>query len=301
MSSEGLRNHPDEDSTMKLYDLRTAQEDGTLHFVGSTYSHENDAVYDGLSRPGMRLVTFSPILKHKIFPLPQILELLLDMGTWGMGTAVEIEFAVNMSVPRGERKEFGVLQMRPLVVSRDIEEMNLEDIDQDRIFCRSSQVLGNGTIDNICDIITVNKETFDRSKTKAVAEEVSYFNKKLTAEGRPYLLIGLGRWGTLDPWLGIPITWSQISGARTIIEAEMQDISVQPSQGSHFFQNITSFMIGYFTVNTAKNDGYLDWEWIDKLQAEEEKKYIRHIKFDNPLNIKMSSRKKTGIILKPEA
>ncbi|MBI3189312.1 MAG: histidine kinase, partial [Ignavibacteriales bacterium] len=213
------------DTLTKTFNLDVAEQDGTLSFVGSTYSHENDRVYEGIARQGMRLVTFAPILKSKLLPLPEILELLLDMGTWGMGTPVEMEFAVNMNVSQGKPKEFGVLQMRPLVVSREFEELNLDSIDQSTLICQSSQVLGNGKISNIYDVIVVDFDKYERAKSQDVAREVGQFNGKLVSEGKSYLLIGVGRWGTLDPWLGIPVRWDQISGAKAIVESGFKDFA----------------------------------------------------------------------------
>jgi len=289
-----------EDLLLQKNDIETAEQDGSLTFVGSTYVPENDAIYDGLGRIGPRVVTFGPILRQRMFPLPQILDLLLDMGTWGMGTPVEIEFAVNMSVPRGKNKEFGLLQMRPLVISHELEELSIEDDQEDSILCYSEQVLGHGRIEDIYDMVVVDYNKFDRSKTQTISEEVSYFNSMLINQEKPYLLIGLGRWGTLDPWLGIPVNWEQIAGAKAIIEANFKEISVTPSQGSHFFQNITSFMIGYFTVNQHKGHGKVDWDWIEKQKRFEEKEYTYHIKFEKPLKIRMNGHEHKGIIHKPE-
>ncbi len=288
------------DTLIKTFALGAAEHDGTLAHVGSVYSDENNAVYDGISRAGMRLVTFAPILKAKLLPLPEILELLLDMGSWGIGTPVEIEFAVNISSPGEKPTAFGVLQMRPLVISREFEELSLEKITSDKMICESHQVLGNGVIENIYDIVAVDIQRFDRSKSREVAKEVGEFNSKLLSENRPYLLIGVGRWGTLDSWLGIPVRWDQISGAKAIVETAFKDISVAPSQGSHFFQNLTAFMIGYFTVNSLNDVGFFDWEWLSQQQAVEEKTYIRHFRFERPVIIKMNGHKNTGIILKPE-
>ncbi|MCX6164629.1 MAG: histidine kinase, partial [Ignavibacteriae bacterium] len=284
---------------IKKYDMKTAEEDETLNYVGSTYSAENDTIYDGISRKGIRLVTFSPILKNKIFPLPQILEILLDLGSWGMGTAVEIEFAVNLSITPGEKKHFGVLQMRPLVISRDSEELNIDEISKEKILCKSNEVLGNGVIKDIKDIIYVDFHKFDRALSREVAMEVNQFNSKMLADNKPYLLIGVGRWGTLDPWLGIPVTWSQICGAKVIVEAGMKDMIVEPSQGSHFFQNLTSFSIGYFTVNTTNKESLLDWEWLIRKQAVEEKIFVKHITLKKPLTIKMNAHENIGVIIKP--
>jgi CheY-like chemotaxis protein len=289
-----------QDVLLKKFGLEIAEKDGTLAYVGSTYSPENDAVYDGLSRSGTRVVTFAPVLRNKIFPLPQIVELLLDMGSWGMGTPVELEFAVSMSTSKDRLREFGLLQIRPLVLSREVEELSVEDIAPEKLVCQSQQVLGNGVIRDIHDVVVVDIHRFDRSKSREVAKEVSQFNEQLISENRPYLLVGIGRWGTLDPWLGIPIKWDQISGARAIVEAGFRDVDVAPSQGSHFFQNITSFMVGYFTVNSKMKQGFVDWDWLLRQVPLEEKQYTRHIRLENPVVVKMNGHQNKGIILKPE-
>jgi CheY-like chemotaxis protein len=284
---------------VRTYDLGVAEADQTLFYVGSTYSVENDSVYDGISRTGSRVVTFAPILKHKIFPLPEILELMLEMGTWGMGTHVEIEFAVNMNVPPGKRKEFSLLQIRPLVLSLELEELDVENVQQEALIAESQQVLGNGVIKDVRDIVVVDIHRFDRAKSREVADEVSALNSKLLAQKHPYLLIGVGRWGSLDHWLGIPVTWDQISGASVIVESGFSDFNVTPSQGSHFFQNITSFRVGYFTVNSFTHLGFIDWDYLNQCRAEEELKFVRHLHFDRPLTIKINGYKNKGIILKP--
>ncbi len=280
------------------YDLSVAEKDGTLNYVGSTYSPENDAIYDGISRPGFRLVTFAPILKHNIFPLPKILQMLFSYGTWGMGTQIEIEFAVNLSVPQGKRIEFAMLQMRPMVMTRESAYIEFSDADADEILCISDKVLGDGIIDNIYDIILVDKEKYDRGRSKDVAAEITQLNSKLLKEQKPYILIGVGRWGSLDPWLGIPVTWEQISGAAVIVESSFKDFNVEPSQGSHFFHNITSFRIGYFTVNDSNKENNVDWEWLSKQKAVEELEFTRHLRFEKPLLIKISGQKNKGVIYK---
>jgi CheY-like chemotaxis protein len=291
--------HLTPDKFVEKYDMSKAEEDQTLYYVGSTYSSEDDTVYDGISRSGKRVVTFSPILKHKIYPLPEILEVMLQMGTWGMGTQVEIEFAANMDIPPAKPKEFAMLQIRPMVLSRELEELVVDGVDRSDIICQSTMVLGNGVTKNIHDLVVVDIEKFDRSKSQATAYEVSQINTKLVAQKRPYILIGVGRWGSLDPWLGIPVTWDQIAGACTIVEACFQDINVSPSQGSHFFQNITSFRIGYFTVNAFINLGSIDWAWLRQQKASEELQFTRHLCFETPMTVKINGHKNKGIILKP--
>lgn len=288
------------DTLVETFNLSVAEKDHTLNYVGATYSDDNDMIYDGLSRQGARLVTFGPILKNKIFPLAPILELLLDMGTWGMGTPVEIEFAVNMSAVKGSKKEFGVLQMRPLVVSHEMDHLDIENNNKEKLICDSHQVLGNGILQDIFDVVLVDYHTFNRAKSREVAAEVAAFNSFLIDEKRPYLLIGVGRWGSLDPWLGIPVTWEQIAGARAIVETSFKDMSVEPSQGSHFFQNITSFMIGYFTVNNFSDKGFVDWDWLLSQSPIITKEFTRLVRFQKPIIIKMNGHKNRGIIMKPE-
>ena len=284
---------------VERYSLAKAEEDGTLFYVGSTYSAENESVYDGVSRPGQRIVTFAPILKHRIFPLAEILDLILDMGTWGMGTQVEVEFAVNMNVAAGKPKEFALLQIRPLVLNLEMEELDVDKVGQEDLICQSQQVLGNGVIRDIHDLVYVDIERFERGSSKDVAREVSLLNTRLVEQKRPYILIGVGRWGSLDHWLGIPVTWDQIAGACVIVESGFKDFNVTPSQGSHFFQNITSFRVGYFTVSWVGHMGFIDWDWLKQQQAVEELQFTRHLRFEEPIVAKINGRKNVGIIMKP--
>ncbi|MEE9450184.1 MAG: PEP/pyruvate-binding domain-containing protein [Ignavibacteriaceae bacterium] len=288
------------DKLVKNFGLEIAEADGTLNYVGSTYIPDNDAIYDGLSREGIRIVTFGPILRNKMFPLSNILELLLEMGNWGMGTAIEMEFAVKMSTVPGRKKEFGLLQIRPLVVSHDFEDLKIEQVKKEKLICQSSRVLGNGIINDVYDAIVVDYHLFERAKSREVAAEVASFNTQLIKEKKPYLLVGVGRWGSLDQWLGIPVNWAQIAGAKVIVETSFKDLAVEPSQGSHFFQNITSFMIGYFTVSSLKGDDFVDWDWLLKQETVESKTFTKHIRFKHPVIIKMNGHENKGIIIKPE-
>jgi CheY-like chemotaxis protein len=289
------------DMLVQQHELDVAEKDETLQSVGSTYLPENDAIYSGLSRNGMRVVTFAPILQNNLVPLAEIVELLLDMGVWGMGTPVEIEFAVNLHTSKQKVMEFALLQMRPLVIHRETEELSIEDIDPSSLLCKSTQVLGHGLVEGIYDIVAVDYQLFNRAASREVAAEIAAFNGQLIRENRPYLLIGIGRWGSLDPWLGIPVTWEQIAGARAIIETGFKDMSVTPSQGSHFFQNITSFMIGYFTVDESQQHGFLNWDWLLNQSPLEKKKYTKLFRFDKPLIVKINGHQNKGVILKPEA
>jgi len=281
------------------YGLDVAEADGTLHAVASTYSPENEAVYDGLSRAGPRVVTFAPMLKHGLFPIASILDVLVRAGEDALGNPVEIEFAVRL--PRGEEPaEFGFLQIRPLTLARDHQDLAITNLVPSQLVCHSTKVLGNGRIENLCDIVVVDSHRFERSRSPQVAHAVAHFNATLSTENRPYLLIGVGRWGSNDPWLGIPVEWDEISGARVIVEAGFRDFRVTPSQGSHFFQNLTAFQVGYFTVNPDAGEGSLDWQWLAEQPAVDERECVRHLQLSQPLKIVMNSRTSQGVIFKPE-
>lgn len=288
-----------EDFLITRYNIADAMKDGTLNLTGSTYSIDNNILYDGVDKDGPKLFTMSSILKYKIFPLPEILELLLDMGNWGTGAPVEIEFAVNLTVQNEKPKEFALLQMRPLVVSNEIEELELDSFDKNSLMIKSEQVLGHGVIKDIRDIVCVDLNKFDRKNTREVAHEIAQYNAILLKSKIPYLLIGVGRWGTLDPWLGIPVTWEQINGARAIVESNFTDFNVTPSQGSHFFQNLTSFKVGYFTINEMDEQGFIDWAWINEQNIFDNKEFTKHIRLDKSLLIKINGHKSKGIIIKP--
>jgi len=279
------------------YGLDAAEADGTLYAVGSTYSPESHAIYDGLSRQGVRLVTFSPVLKHGIFPLAEILSLLLDIARRGMSRPAEIEFAVRLGhgdVPH----DFGFLQMRPLGITTGFDDQHLDTIAPERLICSSPLVLGNGTVE-LSDLVMVDFERFERAKSREVGQEIARYNTELVTQERPYLLIGVGRWGSADPWLGIPVTWEQIGGARVIVESGFRDFRVTPSQGSHFFQNLTSFQVGYFTVNADVGEGFVRWDWLAARPAVSERGCVRYLRFEEPLVVRMDGRRNQGVIFKP--
>jgi hypothetical protein len=288
-----------EQADLRRFGLQAAEEDGTLAALGSTYSPDNDVVYDGISRPGVRIVSFASILKHRVFPLAELLRELLEIGSEGTSSPVEIEFAANLAGTAGEPAEFGFLQMRPLARSGEREELEIGHVLASQVVCRSASVLGNGRISNVCDVVVVDYHRFDRLRSSEVALQVARFDGRLQKEGRPYLLVGVGRWGSADPNLGIPVSWNQISGARVIVEAGFRDFKVTPSQGSHFFQNLTSCNVGYFTVNPEAGDGFVDWEWLASQPQRERTEFVSHIRLAEPLEIKMSGKSGEGVILKP--
>lgn len=281
--------------------LDVADRDGVLGMLASTYSPENHTIYDGTSRKGPRVVTLAPILKHGMFPLPEVLDILLRFGKRGMSTPVEIEFAVELSQEQGLRSDFCILQMRPIVVSHEWEDLAIDVPDESQVLCRSSMVMGNGIETDIHDIVFVDIERFDRAASRETAIEIAQFNSELSGRGAPYVLLGVGRWGSADPWLGIPVTWDQISGARVMVETGFKDIKVTPSQGTHFFQNLISFRVGYFTIDGLTSNGFIDWKWLAKQKPVRQKKYTCHVHFDEPLTVHMDGRSNEGVILKPGA
>jgi hypothetical protein len=243
----------------------------------------------------VRLVSFAQMLKHGTFPLAELLARLLRLGTWGIRGPVEIEFAANLSVPPGLPAELGVLQIRPLALNHEAEELETGEIDPTRVVCRSPRVLGHGRV-LLHDVVLVDPETFDRARSGEAAHDLARVNARL--DGAPYLLVGGGRWGSTDPWLGIPVTWEQVSSARVIVEAGLRDVSVQPSQGTHFFHNLTSFNVGYFTVNPEAGEGCLDWHFLLSQEAALVLGAVRHVHLAHPLTVLMDGRRGQGVILR---
>jgi len=287
----------------RSYPLENAEGDGPLAYLGSTYLPQDNRIVDGISRDGIRLVSFAQVLKHELYPLARILQELLQRCAEGTGGPVEIEFAGNLGVagPRkkARKSQFAFLQLRPLALSAETEEVMIDEVDPASLLCRTQSILGNGVVRDVCDIVMVDVESFDRMRTPEVAQQVARFDALLRKEGRPYILIGVGRWGSSDPSLGIPVSWSQISGARVIVESGFHDLKVAPSQGTHFFQNLNSCGVGYFTINPDQGEGYIDWDWLSAQSPLERTEFVRHLRLKRPLVIKMSGRSREAIILKP--
>ncbi|MCP4601237.1 MAG: histidine kinase [Proteobacteria bacterium] len=289
----------DEDVCLVSLELDVAEKDGVLPMVGSVYSPQNDAIYDGTSRPGVRLVTMAGVLKSGVYPLAEKLMGLIGIGTSGFSSQVEIEFAATIRENRNEPHEFAFLQIRPVAVGSRSHDMNIEAISSEDAICVSPKALGNGVIDSVCDIVYVPINRFERSKTVEIAGEIGSITGNLRAQGRPFLLIGPGRWGSADRWLGIPVTWAQIAGVRCIVETDMDDIRVTPSQGTHFFQNITSLGIGYCMLNFDNIGGMLDTKWLDAEPSKFETEHVRLFRYPKPLDIFVSGRQGVGVVMKP--
>lgn len=292
---------PSLDDGVNLLKLRVnqAEKDNSIKHIASTYDFNNHVLRDGIQHEGKKVITFANILQHNVFPLAEILDMVLKIGQREMNKPVEIEFAVNLSQKKGESHIFNMLQIRPIVDNKETLDVDLGEIDSKDSIIISESALGNGIIENLYDLVYIKPDDFDPAKSTAIANDVGKLNDKFLEENKNYILIGPGRWGSTDPWLGIPVKWPQISAARVIIEAGLENYRIDPSQGTHFFQNLTSFRVGYFTINPYLNDGFYDSEFLDKFDAVFEDEHIRHIQFTSPLITKIDGRKNRGIILKP--
>jgi hypothetical protein len=257
-------------------------------------------VYDGISFSGPRIVNFAHILKNEIFPLAKIVQRLLQLSSGAMDCPVEMEFAAILDAGNVLPAAFNILQVRPLVVNDELVKVDLAETQKESALCFSSQVLGNGVSHVIQDIVFVKPAVFDAAKSPEIAVEVDQLNSRLRAENIPYMLIGPGRWGSTDPWLGIPVKWSQISGVKVVVEVGLPNLNVDPSQGSHFFQNMTSLRIGYFTIPLNSASGFMDWPWLEAQSAVAETPFLKHIRLAQPLKVMIDGRKGQGIVLKAE-
>jgi len=279
--------------------IKDMNNEAALKFVASTYDRNNNVLRDGIIQSGKRVITFTNILQHKIFPLAEILSTLLELGQKEMNNPIEIEFAVNLETPAGSPKIFNFLQIRPIVHTEETHTINIDHIEKEQTIIYSESALGNGVFKGIYDIVYIKPESFSAANNKRVSLEIEKINATFVKESKGYVLIGPGRWGSADPWLGIPVKWAQISAARIIIESGLKNYRIDPSQGTHFFQNLTSFRVGYFTVNPYINEGYYDVEFLNKLEVVYEDSYIRHVRFKDPLEIMIDGKKHRGVILKP--
>ena len=292
---------PNTDDTVNLLKLKVkdAEEDGVLKLVASTFDYDSHSVKDGTMGTGKRIITFSQLLNHNTFPLAEILQTVLDIGQKEMGKPVEIEFAVNLDLPKDEPKVFSLLQIRPIVGKHNTVNLKLDDIRPEDAIILSNTALGNGIIKDIRDFIYIKPEAFDASKSQEIGRRLESINERFIAEKKNYVLVGPGRWGSADPWLGIPVRWPQISAARLIVESGLENYRIDPSQGTHFFQNLTSFNVGYFTINPYIKDGYYDLAFLSGQPAFHEDEYIRHIRFENPIRIEIDGKKNIGVVYKP--
>ncbi len=283
------------------FPVEIADKDDALHPMASTWIPADGRIADGVGRPGTRLVTFAGILKHQTFPLAPFASSLLEIGGRSMGCPVELEFAVNLDPDDGLGPEIALLQIRPMAVSEASVDFCLEDVDSDRVLCSSHRAFGNGLIKGIRDVIYVDPEEFDRALSRETAADIAQLNAVLSNQGKPYLLVGPGRWGSKDSWMGIPVEWAEINGARVVVETGFKKFRVQPSEGSHFFHNLTSFRVGYFSVNPQMDEGLLDLDWLRRQPVTQSgENGLRHLELDRELEIWIDGSEAHGVILRPE-
>lgn len=278
--------------------VKDADKDGSLNYIASTYDPYDQVIRDGIYEGGRKIISFCGVLQQGVFPLPELLQMSMKFGEEGMRRPVEIEFACNINADR--TGELYLLQMRPIVDSKQVLDEDLAAIDDSACLLRSHNSLGHGISEDVTDVVYVKTDdNFTASNNPRIADEVERINRKFVTEGKNYVLVGPGRWGSSDYWLGIPVKWPHISAARVIVEAGLPNYRVDPSQGTHFFQNLTSFGVGYFTVNTYKGEGVFRKDVLDAMPAVDETQYVRHVRFDRPLRIMMDGMKQEGVVLLP--
>ena len=278
--------------------VKEADKDGSLRYIASTYDPYDQMIRDGYYEGGRKIISMNGVLQHGIFPLPEILQMSMKYGAESMRRPVEIEFACNVNDDR--TGEFYLLQIRPIVDSKQVLDEDLGSIPDDKCLLRSHNSLGHGISEDVVDVVYVKAdEDFSAINNPAIADDIERINRKFLDEGKNYVLIGPGRWGSSDYWLGIPVKWPHISAARVIVEAALKNYHVDPSQGTHFFQNLTSFGVGYFTVNAYSGDGVYQQSLLDSMPAVEETQYVRHVRFERPMKIMMDGMSQEGVVLLP--
>ena len=289
----------DDGFNLKTLRVKEAEKCGALKAICSTYDFEDMVIRDGYYPGGRKLLTFAGVLKYDMFPLPEILKLVLKYGQGEMRRPVEIEFAVDLDQDGSRGGTFYLLQIRPIVDNDQAIDEDLSELTQEECILRSDNSLGNGIIQNVQDIVYVKTDGYQQYTNPQIADEVERMNCKFLDADKNYVLVGPGRWGSSDPYLGIPVKWPHISAAKVIVEAGLSNYRVDPSQGTHFFQNLTSFGVGYFTINAYRDEGIYEQAYLDSLPAEEETQFLRHVHFQKPIVIKMDGKKKIGVVLKP--
>jgi hypothetical protein len=285
-----------ENAGLVTLDISQAEKHGTLQHSASVLSLDNDTIIPGLDTVGPRVINFADILKYDYIPLASTLKVVLDVVTEAFGTPVEIEFAVDLTKDKDGNASFYLLQIKPLVGSGAGYSINPDSINSDNTVLTTIKSMGNGVIDDITDFIYVSPDNFNTMLTNEMAVEIDMMNEKMLRENRLYVLLGPGRWGTRDRFLGIPVVWPQISNAKIIVEVGLPDFHVDASLGSHFFHNVTSMNVGYFSINEGSNDGTIIWEKLSKQKVIEKGKFFTHVRFEKPLLIRMDGKKGMAVI-----
>ncbi|NLN30540.1 MAG: phosphoenolpyruvate synthase [Bacteroidales bacterium] len=281
-------------------DIRDAGNDTAMKYLASTFDYENSMLRDGILYPGRRIITFAGILQHNLFPLAEIISTILELGKKEMNNSIEIEFAGDLETPPGSPRIFNLLQIRPVVHSEESGTISLDDVKPEDTIIYSESALGHGVFRNISDLVYVKPESFDPARNMDLSVIIENLNSSLAARGKGYVLIGPGRWGSADPWLGIPVKWAQISAVRLIVESGLENYRIDPSQGTHFFQNLTSFGVGYFNINPFIDEGYYDVDYLNSMSPVYEDEALRHVCFEKAIDIRIDGRTNRGVIMKPE-
>lgn len=289
----------DDSFNLLRLNLKDAENEGSLKYIASTFDPYDQIIRDGFYPGGRKIISFVNILQHEVFPLASTLDHILKIGQKEMGRPIEIEFAVNINPEDQTKATFYLLQIRPIVDNKEIMNEDLTLIKPEETIISSSNVLGHGIISDIKDIVYVKTENFNSSNNQLIAYDIEKLNRQFIEKDESYVLIGPGRWGSSDPWLGIPVKWPHISNAKVIVECGLENYRVDPSQGTHFFQNLTSFGVGYFTINPFKKEGWLDENYLNALPAVNETSYLRHVRLEEPAIIKMDGKHSVGVVMKP--
>ncbi len=288
--------HKGEEAGLVKLDIEEAERHGTLKHLASVYNPDNNVIMPGLTKPGPRVLNFADILKYNYIPLAQTISVVLDVVKEAMGAPVEIEFAVDLTKDNAQRSSFYLLQIKPLLGSVQDYSIDFSKIKPSHIILSSTKAMGNGIIDDINDVVYVDPETFDKSMTITMAEEIEQINAKLTEENRKYILIGPGRWGTRDRWIGIPVNWPQISNAKVIVETALEDFPLDASSGSHFFHNVTSMNVGYMSIQNFNENNFINYQMLHEQELIERTTFFKHVRFKQPILVKMDGKNRLAII-----
>jgi len=281
---------------LRELDIDVAESHGTLNHLASVYEFENQRLVPGITNPGPRVINFSNVLKYNYSPMAKTIETVLDIVKEAMGTPVEIEFALDLTRDANYKTTFYLLQIKPLIGAEQDYQVNMDKINRDEILIFSEKSMGNGLIKDISDVIYIDNQIFDKSKTQEMVLEIEKLNIMMRKENRKYILIGPGRWGTRDPWIGIPVNWTQISHAKTIVETSLEGYPLDASSGSHFFHNVTSMNVGYFSVQPELGNSFIDYEMLNKQPLISKTNFFRHVRFENALNLHMDGRKRMAVV-----
>jgi len=299
MNKEDINLLEGEEAGLSRLDIDDAEMQGSIKHLASVFNPDNNSLSPGLSDYGPRVLNFADILKHEYIPLAETIRKVVSIVKEALGTTVEIEFAVDLEKDSENKTSFYILQIKPLIGSSYDYEIDMDEIDTERIILQTTKAMGNGKIDGIHDIVYVDPDAFDKTKTEEMAAEIETINEEMCQNERKYILIGPGRWGTRDKFIGIPVRWPQISNAKVIVEYSFEGFPLDPSSGSHFFHNVTSMNVGYFSVQTGKGNHGISWDKIRSLATPRQYKYFSHIRLERPLTVKMDSKNQIALIQKP--